>query len=179
MSMLLLPELARENAAANRRITHSVENLRQLQEDTVTRQRMASSAREAFRYTLVQAAEARSHWQGTMALLADGLEGEEAREVLQAVGEVFDSWFGLAKSTRDLLQTTVPAGTTAEGLEELDVAYRDIEALGTAAEEMRAFLNRARSPIDPIILEKARQAVAQGRYKTPEAIRARLRDRQG
>jgi hypothetical protein len=179
MSTLLLPELARESAASNRRLARSVEDLRQREEVQPTLpQAGTGSAREALRYTLFRAAEASSLWQGTVALFQDGLDGHEARDVLQAVLEVFDSWFGLVKSTRDLWHTTDPTGASPEGLEELDAVSRDIELLKTAAEEMRTFLNRSRPPVDAAVLEKARQAVVQGRYKTPEAVRARLHDPQ-
>lgn len=180
MSTLLLPELAQENATFNRRVALAVEaeaqhleKLRQLQERLLTlRRRMTSSTREALRCTLAQAAEAHGLWQGTLALFEDGLEGVEAREVLQVVLEVFDSWFSLVKSTRGLWHTAEQAGTTPEGLDTVDEASRDIQALRVAAEELRAFLTRPQPSVDPALLEKARQAVAQGRYKTPEAVRA-------
>src|SRR5438105_13014884 len=103
MSALLLPELARENAAYNRRVTTSVETVARRLE--TSSRSLTSDAREALRYTLAQAAEARSLWQGTQALFTDGVEGGEARAALRAVLDVFDSWFGLAKSTRELWQS--------------------------------------------------------------------------
>ena len=50
-------------------------------------------------------------------------------------------------------------------------------ALRRAAEELRGFVMAERPPVDPTILAKARAAVAQGRFKSPEAVQARLGDR--
>jgi hypothetical protein len=184
MSLLLLPELARENAASNWRAAHSVETeaqlwdtLRHVDDKLATlRRKVAWSAREAVRHTLVQASESRSLWQGTLSLFDDGLEGDEAREVLQAVLAVFESWFGLVKSTRELSDRAVQAGVAPEALTELDAAVRDIEVIQRTAQQMRGFLGRPLPPVDPLRLAKARQTVAQGQFKDPEAIRAQLRE---
>ena len=131
MTTLLLPELARENAASNRRVARSV--------DTAASQpRVTHSAREALRYSLGQAALARGHWQDVLALFEDGVEGGEAREAVHAVLDFFDSWFDLARSTRALWQAAGAPGAAPEGL---DAATREVEALRRNAEEMRAFLD--------------------------------------
>jgi hypothetical protein len=182
MSLLLLHDLAHEKAASNRRIAQSVvsaaqrvEELRRLKEKLTTpRRRITSDTQEALRYTLAEAAEARSIWQGARELFEEGLEGGEARELLQVVLEVFASWFGLAKTTRDLWQVTVEVGATPEGLTELDLAEGHVQALQKSAEDLKAFLTRARPPVDPALLDKARQAVGQGRFKSPEEVRSRL-----
>jgi hypothetical protein len=187
MSSLLLPELTRVHADSNRRIARSVETVaRQLQGAgeseralPTERRRATGSAQDAVRHTLAEAAEGRSLWQRTLALFQDGLEGAEAREVLQEALAFFDSWFALAKATRELCQAASQAGTAPDGLQDLDAASRDLEVLRTAAEDLRVFLNRPRPPIDPAVLEKARQGVAEGRYKDPETVRARLRERHG
>jgi hypothetical protein len=186
MSMLLLPELARETAASNQRIARSVqtaatrsEELRQGHEKPASeRQQLMRTAREALRYTLGQAAEAQGQWQDTLSLLGDGLEANEARDVLQAAVDVLDSWFVLLNSTRDLLQVAERSGAAPEGREDLDAAQREMEKVKAAADEMRAFLGRAWPPVDPALLDKARQAITHGKYKTAEAIRAGFQDRQ-
>ena len=178
MAMLLLPELARENAASNRRVAQSVTTAAQrmgtVEEAEEKRVTLRQSAREAMRYTLAQATEARSLWQGTLTLFEDGLEGGEAREALRAMAEVFEAWFGLDKTTRELWQRAIQTGAVSQGLEELDAASHDVATAHKAAEELDAFLGRTRPPVDATMLENARQAIAQGRYKTPELVRSRL-----
>jgi hypothetical protein len=179
MSMLLLADLAQEKAASNRRVAQSVETAarrlnapRQSQEDLG--RRVTNTTREALRYTLMQAGEARNLWQSTLTLLQDGLEGNESRELLHTVLEAIDSWFGLMKSTRELWQTAGRLRTSLEGLDDLDAAQRDVEVLKNAAAQMSEFLSRPRPAIDASALARARQVVAQGGYKSPEAVRARL-----
>jgi hypothetical protein len=178
----LLAELAQENAASNRRVASSVdaearraERLRPLPEQSgALRRRLARSAREALRYALGQAGGARGLWQSALALFEEGLEGGEAGVAVRAVLEVFDSWLSVARSTRDLWGTAERAGAAPEGLEELDTAAREVEAFRAAAEKLLAFLTRDRPPVDPAALERARQAIAAGKYKDPEAVRAGL-----
>jgi hypothetical protein len=179
----LLLELAQENAASNRRIASSIdaeagraEKLRQLRNQLGTlRRRVACSAREALRYALGQAGDARGLWQGVVGLFDEGLEGGEARAAVRGSLEVFDSWFRVAQSTRALWTTAERAGATPEGLHELDEASQEIESFRAAAEKLLAFLTRERPPVDPATLERARQAVAEGKYKDPEAVRDGLR----
>jgi len=76
--------------------------------------------------------------------------------------EVFDSWFGLEKSTRHLWGAAVGAGVALAVLDELDETAAKVPPTGEAAEELRIFLTQPRSSIDPAVLEKARQSVAQG-----------------
>jgi hypothetical protein len=181
--LTLLPELARENAASNRRIASSVgaaarraDDLRQSPTQAgAVRRRAARGAREALRYAVGQAAHAHGLWQEALALLQEGQEGDEARASVRAVLEVFDSWQSVAGSTRELWAAVERAGATPEGLHELDAASQDIEAFRAAAEKLLAFLTRERPPVDPAALERARQVVAEGKYKDPEAVRAGLR----
>jgi hypothetical protein len=184
MSTLLLPELARENAASNRRIAHSVEvAARRLEQGPqshddwrpLPRQAMRS-AQEALRHTLGQATEARNQWQSVLGAFADGLEGDEGREMLQVILDLFDAWFSLVPPTRDLCARAVQLGAVLEGFDQLDMAAIDVATLRTAAEMLRASVSAARPAIDPTVLERARQAIAQGRFAGPEAVRARLRD---
>jgi hypothetical protein len=183
VQLTLLPDLARENAASNRRIASSVgaaarraDDLRQSQAEAgAVRRRAARAAREAVNYACGQAAHAHCLWQEALALLKEGQEGDEARASIQAILEVFDSWLSVAGSTRDLWAAAERAGATPEGLQELDEASQEIGSFRAAAENLLAFLTRERPPIDPAALERARQAVAEGKYKDPEAVRAGLR----
>jgi hypothetical protein len=180
MSMLLLPELARENAASNRRIAHSVESAArdfgQLRppEDQIqsVRQQTTRIWREALGYTLRQAVEARNLWQSARALLEEGLEKDEAVTVVQAAVEVFDSWIKLLEPTRELWQAAAQYGANLDGFIDLNSASVDLLALRDTAEQLRGFLVGPRAPVDPGLLDEARQAMAQGRFKSPEAIRA-------
>ncbi len=186
MATLLVSELAREHAASNRRVAQSVQaEARRLEEvgqpgidvANLTR-RGTRGAREALRITRAKAAEARQLWDAGMAFFEDGLAGDEARGLIQAFADFFDSWFDLAAATRDYVHhTAAQAGVSPAGEEDLDTACRDVEALRKAAAELRDFLNRPLAPVDPAALERAREAVAQGRYQTPEAVRSRIRSR--
>jgi hypothetical protein len=182
MSTLLLPELARENAASNRRIAHSVEfaarcleQQPQLHDDSRPAMR---SAQEALRHTLGQATEARNQWQAVLGAFADGLEGDEGREMLQVILDLFDAWCSLVQPTRELCARAAQLGAVLEGLDRLDSAANEVATLRTAAEDLRTFVTAPRPAIGPGVLDRARQAVAQGRFKSPEAVRARLSDLQ-
>jgi len=175
---LLLQDLAREKAASNRRIAQAVElaseRAEELRKVEATlgnpRMRTARNAREAMRYALLEAAETRTIWQSTRELFEEGLEGGEAKQILHSMLELFESWFGLAKTTRNLCQQAVAIGVRPEGLENLDVAEGQVQGSKKAADEMKAFLSRPRPPVSPGLLEKARQAVAQGRFKSPKYV---------
>lgn len=180
MSTLLLPDLARENAASNRRVARSVEQLRPKLEAVKSAPRdLANGAREALRYTLVRAAEVRDFWQAALALLEEGLEGGESRDVVQAVLEAFDSWLTLVESTRGLCAGVVQGDHGQLPLTELDAASDEMQRLREAVVELHGFLGRPWPAIDSQVLARARQAVAQGRYLTAEAVRNRLRNRPG
>src|SRR5208282_1416719 len=151
--VMLLSDIARENAACNQRLAHSMEmegqrleqlraGLEQLQElkgKEALRRRITRNAGESLRYTLRQSTEAQSIWDGTLADVEDGMEGGDARQSLHAVLEVFNSWFGLAKATRDLWQVAVANGAIPEGLESLEAAVSQVEGLKKAAEELSDF----------------------------------------
>lgn len=180
--MLLLSELVRENAASNRRVAQSVaaaarqsEGLRELQQQLLAvRRNCARNAREGVRYALGQADAVRRFWRELQALFEDGLEGGEAREMLQGTVEAFDAWFDLAESVRGLWDSATRAGVAPESAEELNTAQRDLERFRNAARELLPLLTRPRPPVPLEILEVARQGVAAGQYQTPEAMRARL-----
>jgi len=180
MSTLLLSELVRESAASNQRIAKSVDAAAQRPEeprpsaDKGVHRTKTRDAREALRYTLRQDVEVRGLWQGAVTLFEDGLEGEQARALLDVVLEAFASWFGLVKSTRDLWQTAVRAGAISEGQEELEAACQNVEKARKAAQDMRDFLSRPWPAVDPALLENARKAMAEGRYSSAEVVRARL-----
>jgi hypothetical protein len=179
MTTLLLSALARENAASNHRIADSVRaasrpsGKQPNESEDSSRRSMERSAWDVLRHTMTQAEGARNLWKGTLAVFEDGIEGTEAREVIQTVQEVFRSWFDLEKSTRDLWALVLPIDAARGGLQDLDRAYRDVEGLSKAADEMHAFLTNPRRPVDANLLEKGRQAVAAGQFKNPEAMRGR------
>jgi hypothetical protein len=183
MSTLLLSDLARENADSNHRVAQAVEmaaervvTLGQVQEKLpISRVKVIEDCRAALRYTLRQSDEVCSLWRGAMAYLRRGLEGDEARALLDVVVEAFDSWFGLVKSTRDLWQKARLATVVPEMLQELDKACSQVEQSRKHALEGRDFLNRPRPPVDPALLETARQEVAQGRYSNANAVSARMK----
>jgi hypothetical protein len=180
---MLLPDLARGRADSNRRAADLLDaearhltELRRLHAELGTlRRRVARNAREALRYTLLELGESRHVWQEVRALFEEGLEGHEARRAIQAAVDYFDSWLGLEKSTRELWRIAEQAGATPEGLEQLDAASREAGALRAAAEKLRDFLTRPPSPVDPAVIERARQAIARGEYKDADAVRASLR----
>jgi hypothetical protein len=186
MSTLLLPDLARENAASNRRIAHSVavaaeqleQGFRGQVESRSLRGQAARGAQKALDHALAQAEAARAHWQGVLGAFEDGMPRDEGQEMLQVILDVFDAWFSLVQPTRDLSARAADLGAAPEGLDRLDAASRAVAALRSAAEELRGFVTAKRAPIDPAVLARARDAMAQGRFKSPDAVRARLGDRQ-
>jgi hypothetical protein len=182
MATLLLPQLARESAATNQRVTCAVtaaargapELHERQNEGSTNHHRAEGNAREALRYTLGQATAVGDLWKAAIALLQDGLEGNEARALLDTVLEAIASWLGLAKATKDLVQTTLPAGTVPDGWPALENACQNVEECRKVAQDLRDFLNRPRSPVDPVVLEQAREAIAQGRYCDAAAMRSRF-----
>lgn len=182
MSMLLFPDLARENAASNRRVAHSValaaqrleQGAERHAEPRALRRQAERSAQTARDHTLEQAAAARAHWQSVLNTFEDGMQRDEAHEMVKVILDVFDAWFSLVQPTRDLSARAAELGACPEGLDRLEAAVREVTALRSSAEELRAFVTATRPSIDPAVLAKARAAVSQGRFKSPEAVQARL-----
>ncbi len=139
------------------------------------RRRGARAGRELTRFTLSRKTDARSVWEGALEALAEGMSGEEARERLEGVREVIDSWFALAKKTHELWRDVSAAtGAVPEGLDELAGAEREVVEVKAAAEQMHAFLTRNHPPVEPPLLRKRREDIEQGRFKTPEEMRSGL-----
>ncbi len=102
------------------------------------------------------------------------MQRDEAHEMVKVILDVFDAWFSLVQPTRDLSARAAELGACPEGLDRLEAAVREVTALRSSAEELRAFVTATRPSIDPAVLAKARAAVSQGRFKSPEAVQARL-----
>jgi hypothetical protein len=144
-------------------------------QDADARRRGARAARELTRFTLSRSSDARDVWEGALEVLREGATGEESREVLQVVQDITDSWLALAHKTRELWRNVTAATDAApEGLDDLDAAERDVKEVQAAAEKMHAFLSRTRPPLDPALLQKGREEIARGHFKTPEEMRSRL-----
>jgi hypothetical protein len=180
MSMLLMPELAREMVGSNRRVADSLEaESRQLQElrpqaddiDALKR-RAARSARSAVLAALSRQAEAGDFWQSALDEFTDGVGDAQSNRLLQDVRDIIDSWFRLGQHSREMVRVAVALGNPPEALEELDAAERTIRHMKAAVEKMDAFLHGSRRPIDAALLAKGREDVAQGRFRTAEQIRA-------
>ncbi len=184
MATQLLPELARENAASNRRAAQIVDAARRQLESLESslgsqpeevRRWLSRSARQALRYTLAQMPMTSALWQDILAVFEEGLRAEEAKELIRFAHELAETWSELVRSTRVLWEVAARAGAAPEGSHELDAAERRVQELKNAIGQTHAFLNRPRPPVDPGALDAAGAAVAEGRYKTPEDIRARFR----
>jgi hypothetical protein len=181
-STLLLPELAREIAGSNRRVAESLatesrrlEDLQQeMNEPEALRKRAARSAQGATTATLSRNADIAGVWQRTLEILEDGLAGDQAKELLQNVLDIIDSWLGIAQKSRDIWRLATALGNSAEGLAELDAAEQEAKRVRTAVEKMQVFFSRTRQPLDVARLEKGRADVAEGRFKNPEQMRSGL-----
>jgi hypothetical protein len=135
-------------------------------------------AREALDNTLREAEENRRLWDGVLAMVGEGIEGGECRDLLQRQLGLFDAWFALLQVTRHSITAAAEAGAAPEGAEALEAAAGQMERLRKAAADMLAFVTRPRPPVDPAVLDRARKAVAQGQFEGPEAVRSRLQERQ-
>lgn len=186
MSTLLLPDLAREMAAFNRRVadsveaeTRRVEKLREAMEpDEALRKRATLSAREALRHTLSQAPDAQAVWHTVLELLKDGLSGEELTELLRDVRDAVETWLTLAQKTRGLCESAKANSAAEAGLAELARAEASVREVKAAAEKVAAFMSRPRPPIDPARLQRGREEADQGRVRSPEQMRAGPEGRQ-
>ncbi len=173
---ILLP---REMAESNRRVADSVAadawHSTSPGDANAQRRRGARAGRELTRFAVSRKADVQSVWEGAVEALAEGMSGEEARETLDGVRDVIDSWLALAQKTRELWrEVSAATGAEPEGLDELGAAERDVKEVHAAVEKMYAFVVRSRPPIDPALLRKGREEIDQGHSKTPEAIRSSL-----
>jgi hypothetical protein len=181
MSTLLLPELAREMAAFNRRVADSVEaearRVERLQEELAQadtlRKTTTRSAREALRHTLSQFPDAQAVWRTALEVVRDGVEGGDLKQMLQDVQSVVDTWLTLAEKTRVLCRFAAPA-VAPDKLDELTQAEAAIREVKTAAEKMSAFVTRPKPAVDPARLQQGRNDIEQGRIRTAEQMLARL-----
>jgi hypothetical protein len=180
MSTLLLPELARELAASNRRVADSFEaESRQLQELQLTagerhalKVRAVRSARAAAAATLGRKTETLAVWRNVLDVLHDGLDDGRSNELLKHVLDTIDTWLRLAQDSRDLWGFAAALGAPQEGADELRAAEEEVRRVKGTAESMNTFLGRPWPPVDPSLLERGRNEIAQGRYRTAEQIRA-------
>jgi hypothetical protein len=182
MSMLLLPELAREMASSNRRVaefleveSQRLEKLRGEIHEAETLKKMATrSALGATMATLGRKADVAGVWQRTLEILKDGQEGEQAKTLLHDVGDIIDSWLRLAQKSRALWALAEALGTSPEGLEELEAAEKEAKRVQTAVEKTQLFLSSARSPIDAGRLQKGEEDFIETKFKNPDEMRSRL-----
>lgn len=161
----LMPELARERAESNRKVAALAEAARQRREG-------APAARALTQLAITRGLEARQCWQEAIEALRGGLSAEGAREVVGLALDVTNSWLAIVRTARLLWEE---AGSPAEGTEQLDAVEKEVEQARAAAARAHAFLTGPRPPIDAARLEKGRQAVAEGRFKTAEEIRSARR----
>jgi hypothetical protein len=134
--------------------------------------RAAQSAKSATAATLSRKAETLGVWQIALDIFRDGLGDVQSKEVLQNVLDSVDSWLRLVQNSREMWRFAAALGNTPEGLEELGTAEDEIKQVKAAVEKMSAFLGRPRPPVDPSLLDRGRNEIAQGRYRTAEQIRA-------
>jgi hypothetical protein len=180
MSALLLPELARETAGSNRRVAEKLEaesrrleQLREKAEDGQALKKQATrSARGATGTTMSRKADVLGLWQHALEVFADGLEGGQARDLLQTLRESIDSWLRLAEDCRAMWRFAATLGSPPQGPEGLDAAEEEVKRVKAAVEKMQAFLSRPRPPVDVGRFEKGREDLAQGRYRTGAQIRS-------
>ncbi len=179
----LPPELSREMVEFNRKLADSVKSRwegRRGEDAASLRRRGTRAARELTRFALSRSSDARAAWEGALEFIEEGVRGEDAREAVQVARNVIDSWLALAQQARELWQdVAATTGAIPEGLGELDAAEAEVTKIKSAADQTHAFLNRARPPVDPALLEKGQEEIAQGRYRTAEQIHSDFRQGQG
>lgn len=164
MSMLL-PELARGMAAFNRQAAGSAEAAR-------LRREGAEAARKLTRLALSRGPDAQEVWQEVTEALREGVSGERARDIVGITLDVADTWLEMARNARGLWEEARAAGAIPEHLEELDTLEKEVREVRAAAEKMEPLLSRPRPPVDAARLQKGREEVEQGQFKTPEQMRA-------
>ena len=164
MSALLLPELAREMAASNRRVadsveaeSHRLEELRGAMEQAEPlRKRALRSAREAWSCALNRKADPRAVWQNAWEIIEDGLDGEKARDLLADIQNLIDAWFRLAQTARLLWRIAASAGAVPDthrrrptrvrsGLDGSSVMSRDAQRRRGLEEESQRWLQPYRA----------------------------------
>src|SRR5262245_53378919 len=158
----LLPELAQERADSNRKIAAIAEAAR-------LRREGAPAARKLTRLAILRGPDAREYWQEAREALREGASGEKARDIVGLTLDVADTWLEMAREARRVWEEP---GATPEGLEQLAEIEEEVQQVRAEAARAQAFLTRPMPPIDADRLEKGRQAIAEGRFKTAAEIRS-------
>lgn len=181
----LLPELTRESTAYLRRVAAAVDTeARRLAEQGRAGHDLAQVGREVSRIArgvtrlaLTMTVDIELYWKETLDQLGEGVEKGAAKDRLDLAFLQLDAWLPFADAARAVWAAAAVLGATPDGLDELDAAARRVGEAKAAAERMRAFLAAPRAAVDPAALEAAVKAVADGRFKTPDAVRAAVADR--
>jgi hypothetical protein len=163
----------------NRRVADSAQSgweSAKTEDAAALRRRGTRAARELTRFTLGRKSDPEAVWQGALEVLQDGVNGEEAREVVSVARNIIDSWLALAQKTRELWQdVAATTGAEPEMLDDLEKAQQEVERVKSAAEKVYAFFTRPWAPIDQDRLRKGLEEAAQGRLKSPEEMLARFK----
>jgi ribosomal protein L17 len=175
----LLSDLARARAASSRNASQSVKTATQHLEEArrfakmvdTLRRSAAAGARSALRYTLAEAEELRALWEEVKEEFKTGVATEDGTELLRVVLDSFDSWLDLADAAYTYRNLAAEMGVEITPPERLVTTISEMKGLKATVERFQDFLSRPRPPVDPARLQAARQEVAQGRVKGPDAIR--------
>jgi hypothetical protein len=131
------------------------------------------AATELIRFALSQKHGAKTAWRDAQKVIEGGVTGDKAREVIGIARSIIETWFSLAQKARELCRDLeATTGPVSEMLAELEKAEEEASQVRNAVETMHGFLNRTKPPIDAVRLEKGKQSVAEGRYKTADEIRS-------
>jgi hypothetical protein len=178
----LLPELTRESTDYLRRVTAAVDaEARRLAEQRRASHDLAQVGREASRIArgatrlaLTLTVDIELFWKDALYRLDKGMEKGAAENLLDLAFYQLNGLLLLAEAARGLWEAAALLGATPDGVDELDAAARRVGEAKVAAERMRAFLATPRNAVDPAALAAALQAVKEGRFQAPDAVRAAL-----
>jgi hypothetical protein len=131
----LIPELAKEMAAFNRKAV-DVARAATLSQETRT------DAQHLLRIAITRGGDAKEVWQDFQERLKRGMPGEKARELVQSAREVAETWLELAQNIRGLAKDAL------EGLDQLDAIEQEVQEIRAAVEKVYLFFARPRPPID-------------------------------
>lgn len=179
MPALMSPGLVTELSGGDRRLAEALETelqrlatLRSKPDQAEALKRDAPrSAQEATSITLSRQATIVGVWDLALKHFEDGSSAEQAHEMLQAIRHTIDNWLRAVRDCRDLWKLVAEVGGSPKGSEGLDSAEQEVKRLALAVENMRAFMTRARPPIDPDALERGRTEIAENRYRTADQLR--------
>jgi hypothetical protein len=129
------------------------------------------------RRLLAEGAELRSLWPGALELLRRGLEGGNARDLLQLAVRAMSAWLDTAEALRTALQEAERRGgqVSPDLLAETERATQGIRPSLSEAEALLRRFNTAAPEVAPEVLDGLGEAFDRGECLDADTFIARLR----